>query len=79
MEAFKCDLTGKMQEGSGALNFGVLLPGNLKLTITPHVSKDGRNFTNGVFSQDAVNAVTKALQDVFGKPENPDASKPVPR
>lgn len=78
-DMFKCDLSGKVEEGRGALNFSVPISDKFKFTIVPHVSKNGRDFSNGVVGQDVINTATKVLQDKFGKPTEDDASKPVLR
>lgn len=68
-DAYKCDVTGKMSEGRGALFADVTIACGAVMRVRVYVHTSPTVREEGVMGQDVVARITKALHAEFGKPE----------
>lgn len=70
--AFKCDLTGKIAEGSGLANIEIPVKGGVFIaTFYKQTAPNQR--ASGVVHQEVGDKLVKAVQASFGVPEAPTA------
>ena len=59
--AFKCDLSGTVEEGKGLNNFMVALTDKISVQVTPLVKTGVNQFGQGVICQESADKITAAL------------------
>ncbi len=68
-QAFKCDLTGELGEGSGIRQVDVEIKDGRMLRVMLFTKQGPGKFVHGAIGPKAVDQITKAVQKAFGKPE----------
>jgi len=66
-KAFKCDMTGQLQDGEGITSVDVKVSETLVLRVTPFAVLDKQRMVQGTISKESAAKIEAAISELKGK------------